>query len=40
MAASGAPTRGPFFSSQKSAERSGKPSITTVNRRGVAKLRT
>ena len=38
MAASGASTRGPFFSSRTSGERAGRPSTTAVSRRGVAKV--
>ena len=38
-ACSGAPTRGPFFSSEMAGDLAGTPSITSVRRRGVEKLR-
>src|SRR5262245_18239586 len=38
MAASGASTRGPFFSSRTAGERAGKPVTTATRRRGVAKV--
>src|SRR5262245_6544504 len=37
MAASGASTRGPFFSSRTEGERAGRPVTTATRRRGVAK---
>src|SRR5262245_36259940 len=38
MAASGASTRGPFFSSRTAGERAGRPATTATRRRGVAKV--
>ena len=39
MAFSGAPTRGPFFSSDTSGCFTGRPAIASVSRRGPAKAR-